>query len=453
MRRLPPRLRLLPLLLGLAGMAAAPETARRFTGGPLLVVSIDGLRPDYVRDADRHGLRIPELRRLLREGASARGVIGVLPTVTYPSHATPVTGVAPARHGILANRPFDPLGLNRDGWYWYAEDLRAGTLWDAVRDAGQSTACVDWPVTVGARVDWNLPQVWAGAEDGAKLFRALATPGLLPEAERVLGPWPFGSRASLDQDRSKAAFSSWVLRTKRPRLHLAYFGSLDEEQHTSGPHSDAALKTLEALDRHVGELRRAAESYGRVTIAVVSDHGFAPPALELDLHGALRAAGLVNVDERGRVTAWRAQTWRAGASVAIVLKDPRDDAARRRVASLLARLQHTGRGAIERILTGEEAAARGGFPGAAFVVAFRPRPASPAGGASGRSRDKGGEHGYLPEDRDMDAAFLVAGPGVPAGVDFGRIDMRDVAPTLAARLGLRLAGAEGIDRVRAAGVF
>jgi predicted AlkP superfamily pyrophosphatase or phosphodiesterase len=77
-----------------------------------VIVSIDGMRPDYVREADRYGLRIPELRRLLRK-APATGVAGVLPTVTYPSHATLVTGVAPARHGILANRPFDPRHESR----------------------------------------------------------------------------------------------------------------------------------------------------------------------------------------------------------------------------------------------------------------------------------------------------------------------------------------------------
>ena len=47
----------------------------------------------------------------------------------------------------------------------------------------------------------------------------------------------------------------------------------------------------------------------------------------------------------------------------------------------------------------------------------------------------------------MDATFVIAGPAVPAGADFGRIDMRDVAPTLAARLGLFLPAAEGHDRL------
>ena len=57
----------------------------------LVLVSIDGLRPDYVLDADKHGLRIPNLRRFLTEGSFATGVKGVIPTVTYPSHTTIVT--------------------------------------------------------------------------------------------------------------------------------------------------------------------------------------------------------------------------------------------------------------------------------------------------------------------------------------------------------------------------
>jgi predicted AlkP superfamily pyrophosphatase or phosphodiesterase len=443
-------LRFLPVLAaGGALLAAAPQESRSPDEGPLVVVSIDGLRPDYILEADRYGLRIPELRRLAAEGASARGVTGVLPTVTYPSHATLVTGVAPARHGILANHPFDPLGRNQDGWFWYAEDIRVPTLWDAARAAGLRTASVDWPVTVGAPIDWNLPQVWrADTDDDAKLLRALATPGLLSEAERALGPWPGGSRASPEQDRKKAAFNVWMLRTKRPRLHFAYFASLDEEQHASGARSERALRALEALDRHVGELRRAAGSYGRATIAVVSDHGSAPAALDLDLEAALHGEGLIDTDGRGRVTAWRAQAWRAGATAAIVLRDPRDDDARRRAGAVLARLQARRGGAVERVLTGEEAAARGGFPGAAFVVALRPRPASrPPTARDGGKPDEAGEHGYLPENHDMDAAFVIAGPGVPAGADLGRIDLRDVAPTLAGRLGLVLSAAEGRDRL------
>jgi hypothetical protein len=125
----------------------------------------------------------------------------------------------------------------------------------------------------------------------------------------------------------------------------------------------------------------------------------------------------------------------------VVLADPRDDDARRRVAVLLDRLEAQDGSAIERVLSPEEAAASGGFPGAAYVVGLRPRAPTTEKGAMR------GEHGFLPENPEMDAAFLLSGPGVPAGLDLGRIDMRDVAPTLAGRLGLHLPRAEGRDRI------
>src|SRR5215831_15623144 len=67
------------------------------------VISIDGMHPDNVLKADEHGLRIPNLRRMLRDGVHASAVRGVLPTVTYPSHTTILTGVWPVKHGILSN--------------------------------------------------------------------------------------------------------------------------------------------------------------------------------------------------------------------------------------------------------------------------------------------------------------------------------------------------------------
>jgi hypothetical protein len=81
------------------------------------------MRPDYVSVADRHGLKIPNLRRISATGAHARGVRGVLPTVTYPSHTTMMTGVWPAKHGIYENATFDPLGRDLSGWYWYSEAI------------------------------------------------------------------------------------------------------------------------------------------------------------------------------------------------------------------------------------------------------------------------------------------------------------------------------------------
>ena len=61
---------------------------------------------------------------------------------------------------------------------------------------------------------------------------------------------------------------------------------------------------------------------------------------------------------------------------------------------------------------------------------------------------RGWPHGYLADVPAMRAAFFVAGPGIPAGRSLGEIDMRDVAPTLAGVLGVRLPAAEGRDLIR-----
>jgi hypothetical protein len=117
---------------------------------PVLMISVDGMKPEYVLEARASGLKIPFLRRLAAEGAYAEGVMGVWPTVTYPSHTTLVTGVAPAEHGIYSNLEFDPYQRFKDSWFWYARQVRVPTLWQAAHAQGITTASIGWPVTVGA---------------------------------------------------------------------------------------------------------------------------------------------------------------------------------------------------------------------------------------------------------------------------------------------------------------
>ena len=99
------------LALVVSALATVVPLAAR--AEPVLLISIDGLRPGDVLEADKRGLSIPNLRRFVKEGAHATGVTGVLPTLTYPSHTTLMTGVSPAKHGIVANNSFDPMGMNQ----------------------------------------------------------------------------------------------------------------------------------------------------------------------------------------------------------------------------------------------------------------------------------------------------------------------------------------------------
>jgi predicted AlkP superfamily pyrophosphatase or phosphodiesterase len=410
----------------------------------VLMISIDGLRPDYVTAADTHGLKIPALRRFVTEGAFADGVLGVIPTVTYPSHTTLITGVWPAKHGILSNTVFDPLRTGQSAWYWYAEDIRVPTLWDAAARAGWTTAAIQWPASVGARVNWNIPEYWRGdATEDAKLRRAVSTPGLLAELEADVGPYPHALDVESDEARSR--FAVRVLEKKRPALLLLHLIALDHTQHETAPFSAETFVVLERLDAVVAKLRETAERLapGRAFVAIVSDHGFARIETQLNLFTALREAGLYTV-ERGTITDWAAMPWVSGGSAAIVLKNPEDEAVRNRVRELLQRLAADPANGIDRVLDADALRARGGFPTAAFVVGLKPgwRMSTTPRGAL-LSKSQGGTHGHLPDLPDLHASFFLVGPGVPAGRALGVVDMRDIAPTLARRVGLSLPTADG----------
>ena len=415
---------------------------------PVVLISIDGLKPDHVLDADKHGLKIPNLRRLVAEGAHATGVTGVLPTVTYPSHTTMVTGVAPAKHGVIANSPFDPFSKNLNGWYWYAEDIKVPTLWDACAKARIVTGSVDWPVTVGANITFNIVQYWRAenAED-RKVIRALSTPGLFAEAEGALGPYTDGNDYTVAGDVRRAAFDVYLLEKKEPRFHLSYFGALDEEEHKTGPYSAQTFAILEQLDAVIGQVRAAAERIGggRAIICVVSDHGFKLTDKEVNLNSALREAGLIELNEQGRVKSWRAFAWYGGGSAGIMLREEKDDEARRIAGDVLNRLANDASSGVMKVADRAAARVLGGFPDAAFVVALRSgyRLGSKLQGPVTAAVRPGGTHGYAPDVPEMNSSFFIAGPGIAAARDLGQIDMRDIAPTLAALLGVPLPWAEG----------
>ncbi|MBK8630849.1 MAG: alkaline phosphatase family protein, partial [Sphingomonadales bacterium] len=219
------------LFAGIALLAGAVPGAA--LAEPVLFISIDGLRPGDVIEAEQRGLTLPHLRRFIAEGSYASGVIGNLPTVTYPSHTTLMTGVAPARHGVVNNTTFDPIQINQSGWYWYATDITVPTLWDAAATAGFSTANVHWPVSVNAKsVTWNLPQIWrTGHGDDAKLLKALATPGLVDDLEGHHGPYAAGIDESLNGDINRAAFAASLIAAKKPHFITVYLTALDHEQH------------------------------------------------------------------------------------------------------------------------------------------------------------------------------------------------------------------------------
>jgi predicted AlkP superfamily pyrophosphatase or phosphodiesterase len=427
---------LLLFVLACAAVSGSAASAERPSKPFVMLISIDGLKPEAILEAASRGLNVPNLRAFMAEGAYSTGVHGVLPTLTYPSHMTILTGASPARHGIYSNTTFDPLRRNDHGWYWYAEDVRVPTLWDAAAAGHLKTANIYWPTSVGADITYNLPQIWrTGTDDDLKLQRALSTPGLEQELSGSLGRYPGGTEETVAEDEIRARFAIRLIETKHLDFITVYLTGLDTEQHKSGPFSAQSNKVLERIDTITGSLRAAGEKSapGRATICVVSDHGFAAVEHDVNLNAAFLEAGLFSVDETHKISGWKAMPWPAGGAAAVMLADPRDDAVRAQVSDLLDTLASDPANGIDRVLVHAEIVRGRGFPDAAFFVSFRigyefgdsflpPLVSKPS---------NLGTHGYLPDRPEMRSAFFLIGPGVAAGRSLGEIDMRQIAPTLA----------------------
>jgi hypothetical protein len=237
-----------------------------FGAQPLVVISVDGLDNRYLAQADKMGLKIPTLRRLMREGQYSQGVIGVVPTITWPSHTTIITGVDPVVHGILGN--WRPPG---DRYLDYAQ-IKCPTLIGAAHDAGLTIGASTWPVTVGAPIDWNLPEFFTSRRGSAMDLRAIETKSNPPDlVTKIAADNPSFAQQWMD-DRTRTLATVWILQHEKPRLMLLHLVDLDSEEHDNAPFSRESLATLEHTDQLIGEIVAALPT--GTAVAIVSDHGF-----------------------------------------------------------------------------------------------------------------------------------------------------------------------------------
>ena len=432
MTRTRPLVLLLTLFVSSLALLAA-EPARH-----VVLISIDGMRPASYTSAEP--AKIPTLRALAARGAFARGVVGVLPSVTYPSHTTMITGVPPATHGIINNTWLDPEGRAAGAWYWYARDIKVPTLPGLIRASGMTTAAVSWPVTVGMDLDYNVPEHFRSRHPEAlSLLRALSTPrhvidayeGSLPAPM----PWP-------PTDNERAGLAAWIIRTFKPNFTMLHIFDNDSASHDHGPESPEALEALERNDAQVATIVEAVQAAGlaeRTDIVVVSDHGFLPLQTQLQPNFALKQDGLIQVNDRGVVTSWDAYLQSAGGAGFVYVKRPDDAALLARVRGLLDTIAADPTNGVDKLWTREDLRRAGAAPEASFALTMKP------GFYLGTSHavlvqpttGKGG-HGFDPSMPALHASLILAGPNVGARGDLGVVRMTQIAPTLARWFGVRL---------------
>ena len=402
----------------------------------LVLLSVDGLRPAIYRAPEnRH--RFPHLIALETAGASAEAVESIYPTTTYPAHATIVTGLAPRAHGIYSHlASLDPTEKARP-WCWYAPALRAPTLWDVARHSARRSAALSWPVSVGAAIDDNIPEIWNPAvADPHADFETSArysTPGLFGQVAQALAPML--GKADPDQLRGEGALYLW--NRFRPDLLLVHFVWYDAQAHAFGPASAQALSALESADRALGKIRDAISSDPAANLVVLSDHGFVAVEKEAAPLVVFAEQGLFARGADGSLSLRRLGVVSAGGSLALYwLQQPSPDD-RRRLAAAVDQLRASGavqeivdRGQLERLEADPDAEL---MLEAAPGFCFSDRLEGPV--VSDSPKDLG-THGYLPSHPGMEAMFIAVGREIAPGKNLGRISLKQIAPTLAKIMGL-----------------
>jgi predicted AlkP superfamily pyrophosphatase or phosphodiesterase len=408
----------------------------------VVVISLDGF-PAYAIDDPR--LPIPTLRKLAREGVATASMRPVNPTVTWPNHTAIVTGVDASEHHVLFNglltRPDGGGRPSVEPWRDKELMVHASTIYDVAYQAGLTTAQVDWVAIYRAKtITWQFPEL---PDPDSPIERELIADGTVtPEQLRTFED---SSQAWQDQIWTDAAVE--ILEKHKPNLLLFHLLTLDDTNHEYGPMSAASFTAMALLDSRVKQILDVLERTGlsrNATLIIVSDHGFRTIKHKIHPNVLLPKKGLLSEGQgQSKGDAW---VLSEGGTAAVYVTNPN------RKVELVAELRRILSGAegIDHVY-GVEDFPKLGLPVPAvsdqapdLVLA-----AAPDYMFSNESEGDfvtpavGGTHGYLNTDPKMQAIFIAWGAGVPKGVHLNSISNLDVAPTIAALLGLEMKQAKG----------
>ncbi|MBM4373012.1 MAG: alkaline phosphatase family protein, partial [Deltaproteobacteria bacterium] len=389
------------LLLGAAcapSQSAAPlapgANDPRHEDAPYVVIlSLDGFRHDYL---DLYPT--PALQRLAREGARAERMIPVFPTKTFPTHFSIATGLYAENHGLVGNRFWAP---EKQAYYsigdrtavedgtWYPGE----PIWVTAERQGMRTAAFYF---VGSEADVG----------GVRPTRWKRFDGSVPNATRV------------------DSVLAWLAEPAETRPHLVtlYFSDLDDVGHDDGPESPEAAAAVVAVDEQVARLMDGLDALphaGRVYLVVLSDHGMlkaeAARAQALDLS---RFPGVRMVEGGPYATLWVDE---GGAERLPGLRD-----------SLQALLPESDVWLRQDV---PERLHYGGDPRVGDVLILPPAGAT-VNTPDRMPREDDYTHGWDNATPEMDAIFLVKGPGIAPGQRVAAFEAVHVYPFLAHVLGL-----------------
>ena len=441
-----------------------PRKQARFQEGPprrVMMISVAGLQASDYLDPFGHAaadgalVHMPSLARLAREGATGLAAMPPSPGAIRTSHATIVTGLSPARHGIIADSTLDDDG-GRAIPFMDHRSFQGTPLWDAA--LGRGVVSLGWPTTSGARIERILPERnVAIAGDWLAQIRGGASPIVwqklqaLALAEREIisrenkernpASWPNAQ----EKDSAIVEIACQFIAAERDAgLWLIRLDQTLPLFYGAGPGTVEADDALARVDTEIGRLQECLSVNNKLSdtaIFVVGDVAFHPVHTTVSPNVVLVRAGLVGRDPRSDtgVRSWLALARSHGRSAYVYARDATDALDARKV--LMAEAERTG--AFE-VISAKRLAESGGDPQAWFALVAKPGVVfgDELVGSSSMPSILRGAAGVLRNgeatDADASVGFVAWGRGIRNGVRLPRVELIDVAPTIAALLGLRL---------------
>lgn len=268
------------------------------------------------------GENTPNISRLLETGFS-RPMATVLPAVTCSVQATLLTGLMPAKHGIVAN-----------GWYF--RDLAEVMFWKQSnhlisgervyqtarsREPSHTTAKMFWWYNMYADVQWSVTPRPSYPADGRKVPDIYSEPpGIRDELQSKLGNFPlfnfWGPTADIRSSAWIADASVDVFQRFQPSMLLVYLPHLDYNLQRLGPDDPRIPADIRLVDREAGKLIDAARN-ADADVVVLSEYGITQVNQPIHINRALRQAGMLSV--RREPLGW--ETLDCGASKAFAVAD------------------------------------------------------------------------------------------------------------------------------------
>ncbi len=247
MKNLAFSLSLLFLTLQLVSCKIKIQEEKEKTTYPLLLISIDGFRHDYLDKTTT-----PAFDSLVKKGSLASYVTPIFPSKTFPTHYSIVTGLYAENTGVIANNMFDTI-LNKrfrlsdrsavQDPRWYEGE----PIWVTAELQGIKAATLFWP----------------GSEapiKGIHASRWLEYDGGMSHQARI------------------DTIIHWqqLPKIERPLFSTFYLSNADTYGHNYGPDSDSVVVAIQEVDRTIGllidELKRI-KVWPNINLIITSDHG------------------------------------------------------------------------------------------------------------------------------------------------------------------------------------